>query len=67
LLVRSCGCYLQNLYLIVTVKKLNIVIIVLHISIKRVGIEITVTTAFYAVRDVDVKREWHSGYCLLLF
>ena len=47
--------------------QLNIVNIVLHISIKCVSIEITVTTALYAVRDVDVKRETHSGYCLLLF
>ena len=33
--------------------------IVLQLSIKRIGIEITVAAALYAVRDMNVEREHH--------
>ncbi len=43
-----------------TVGKLNIVDIVLQLSLRCVGVEITVTAALDAVRDVYVERERHS-------
>lgn len=56
---RSCGYCHQDLKVVPTVRKLNIVDIVLQLSLWRIGIEITVATAFYAVRDMNVKRERH--------
>ena len=57
---RSCGYCHQDLKVVPAVRKLNIVDIVLQLSLRRIGIEITVAAALYAVRDVYVERERHS-------
>ena len=54
---RSCGYCHQNLKVIHTVRKLNIVDIVLQLSLKRVGIEVAVTASFSAVRNVNIEGE----------
>ena len=56
---RSCGYCHQDLKVVPTVRKLNIVDIVLQLSLRRVSVEITVAAALNAVRDVYVKRERH--------
>ncbi len=56
---RSCGYCHQDLKVIPTVRKLNIVDIVLQLSLRRVGIEVAVTAPLNAVRDVDIKGERH--------
>jgi predicted ATPase len=56
---RSCGYCHQDLKITPTVRKLNIVDIVLQLSLWSVSIEVTVTAALNAVRDVDVKGERH--------
>ena len=44
-----------------TVGKLNIVDIVLQLSLRCVGVEITVPTSLNAIRDMNIERERHVG------
>ena len=50
----------QDLKVIPTFRKLNIVDIVFYLSLRCVGIEITVATAFDAVWNMHIERERHS-------
>jgi hypothetical protein len=54
---RSCGYCHQVLKVTPTLRKLNIVDIVLQLSLRRVRVEITVTASFSAVRDVNIEGE----------
>jgi hypothetical protein len=56
---RRCGYCQQVLKVIHTVRKLNIVDIVLQLSLWCVSIKVAVAAALNAVRDVDVKGERH--------
>jgi len=56
---RSCGYCHQDLKVIHTVRKLNIVDIVLQLSLWGVCVEVTVTTPLNAVRNMYVKRKRH--------
>jgi hypothetical protein len=61
-MVRSCGYCHQDLKVIPTVRKLNILDIVLQLSLWRIGIEVTISAALDAVRDMYVEGERHSAY-----
>ena len=56
---RSCGYCHQDLKVIHTVRKLNIVDIVLQLSLRCVGVEVAVAAALNAIRDMNVERERH--------
>jgi len=56
---RSCGYCHQDLKVIPTVRKLNIVDIVLQLSLRRIRIEVAVAAPLNAVRDMNVERERH--------
>jgi hypothetical protein len=56
---RRCGYCQQVLKVIHTVRKLNIVDIVLQLSLWCVGIKVTVTAPLNAVRNMYIERERH--------
>jgi len=62
--VRSCGYCHQNLKEVPTVRKLNIVDIVLQLSRWRICVEITIPTSLNAIWDMNIKRERHDGYSI---
>jgi len=51
----------QDLKVVPTVRKLNIVDIVFYLSLGRICIEVAVPTALYAVWDMNVERKRHVG------
>jgi hypothetical protein len=57
---RSCGYCHQDLKITPTVRKLNIVDIVLQLSLWCVSVEVAVAAALNAIRNVDVKGERHT-------
>jgi hypothetical protein len=56
---RSCRYCRQDLKVIPTFRKLNIVDIVFYLSLRRVCIEVAVAASLDAVRNMYIKRERH--------